>query len=617
VNWLVRKVIDGYRSLTQRIYVRRYGTLARQLGESATAAARVGEPGRGFIAIQVDGLAHDHLVQVLARGGAPYIKRLIGVGRLRLTSWHSGLPSTTPAVQAGIMFGSNWDIPGFRWFDKSNRRAIVCKIPTTVLGVQRRVADGRPGILRGGSSYYNMFDGDADRAMFTLSALRAPRLFEGVRGLGLLLLFLLSPLRVLRIIRLAILHYLRDIGLRLLAIFRPSVYSPFDLISPMTHVFTRVLFQELITFGVQMDIYHGARAIYLNNATYDEVAHEVGPTHPAAFKAVRDIDRQIAQIDKMASRFGQRKYDLYILSDHGMSPSVPFKQRFDQSLGDFILHQIEQPLILDERWGGADHALTQANYLMNELLGLEERLSSRSGAVVRAAREYLSRRMPWDPEDEPLALNAVSRDGRRNRGRWDIDRHSDVAVRVSGPLAHVYFNVSDERLNLSDIAVLYPALLNRLIEHPGIGLIVGREGDETVMLGPKGTLTVHPDVDQLRGSNPLEGLVDPAEQAERIHRLASFPRSGDLIILGAWEKGAVVTFENQIGTHGGLGGPQERPFVLYPATTEWPPGAINGPCDLYPIFARYSNGGISDKQEGPARSEDILPSVPQKDAVSQ
>jgi hypothetical protein len=617
VNWLVRKVIDGYRSLTQRIYARRYGTLARQLGESGTAAAHTDEPGRGFIVIQVDGLAHDHLVQVLARGGAPYIKRLIGVGRLRLTSWHSGIPSTTPAVQAGIMFGRNWDIPGFRWFDKSTRRAVVCKIPATVLRIQRRVSAGRPGILRGGRSYYNMFDGDADRALFTLSALRPPRLFEGVRGLGLLLLFLLSPLRVLRIIRLAILHYLRDIGLRILAIFRPSVYSPFDLISPMTHVFTRVLFQELITFGVQMDIYHGARAIYLNNATYDEVAHEVGPTHPAAFRAIRDIDRQVAQIDKMASRFGKRQYDLYILSDHGMSPSVPFKQRFDQSLGDFILHQIEQPLTLDERWSGTDHALTQANYLMNELLGLEERLSPRSGALVRAAREYLGRRMPSDPKDEPLALSVVSRDGRRGKGMWDVDRHSDVAVRVSGPLAHVYFNVSDQRLNLSDIAVLYPALLNRLIEHPGIGLVVGREGEETVMLGPNGTLTVHPDVDQLRGSNPLEGLADPPEQAERIHRLASFPRSGDLIILGAWQNDTVVTFENQIGTHGGLGGPQERPFVLYPATVDWPTAAIKGPCDLYPIFARYANGGIPPARatEPPGQAEEIAIPLPHNETA--
>ena len=199
--------------------------------------------------------------------------------------------------------------------------------------------------------------------------------------------------------------------------------------------------------------------------------------------------------------------------------------------------------------------------------------------------------MPWDPEDEPLALSVVTRDGRGGQGKWDIERHSDVAVRVSGPLAHVYFNVSDQRLDLSDLAVLYPTLLNRLIEHPGVGLVVGREGEETVMLGPKGTLTVHPDVDQLRGANPLEGLVDLPEQAERIHRLASFPHSGDLIILGAWENGAVITFEDQIGTHGGLGGPQERPFVLYPSEVEWPSGAINGPCDLYPIFARYSEGG--------------------------
>jgi hypothetical protein len=399
-----------------------------------------------------------------------------------------------------------------------------------------------------------------------------------------------------------------------LAIFRPSVYSPFDLISPMAHVFTRVLFQELITFGVQMDIYRGARAIYLNNATYDEVAHEVGPTHPAAFRAVRDIDRQIAQVDKMAGRFGQRQYDLYILSDHGMSPSVPFKQRFRQSLGDFILRQIEEPVVLDERWGAAEHAHAQANYLMNELRGLEERLSPRSAAVVRAARAYLGRRMPWNPEDEPLALSLAARDGRGGQGKWDVARHSDVAVRVSGPLAHVYFNVSEQRLDLSDVAVLYPALLNRLIEHPGIGLVVGREGEETVMLGPNGTLTVRTTVDHLLGTNPLEGLTDLPEQAERIHRLASFPHSGDLIVLGAWENGTVIAFEDQIGTHGGLGGPQEHPFVLYPSEAEWPSGVLNGPCALYPIFARYSESQMNT-QDDRNRSEEADVPVAEGDAV--
>jgi hypothetical protein len=571
--------------------------MARHMGKDDVTPPRVEAVRRGFIVIQVDGLAYDHLVQAMARGGAPYVKRLLGAGRLRLASWQCGLPSTTPAVQAGIMYGHNWDIPGFRWYDKASQRAFVCKLPATVQALQEQISDSRPGILNGGSSYFNMFDGGAERSIFTLSSLRPPRFFEGVRGLGLMLLFLLSPLRVLRIIRLTVWNYLLAVGQRLAAVFRPSDYRPLDLISPMTQILVRVLFQEIITFGVQLDIYWGARAIYLNNVAYDEVAHQFGPTHPAVFRSIKAIDRQVAQIDKMLSRYGQRPYDLFILSDHGMSPSVPFKQRFNQSLGDYILQQIGQPLILDERWGAPEHALTQAQFLVEELRGLEERLSPRSAAVVRAAREYVNRRLPGGLAEEPRARSSrAHRDARGDRDHWDPARHSDIAVRVSGPLAHVYFNVSDRRLNLSDIALLYPTLLTRLIEHPGIGLVVGREGEETVMVGREGTLSVQKDLDGLRGSNPLSGLSDPPVQAAWIDRVASMPHAGDLMLLGAWNNGTVVAFEDQMGTHGGLGGPQGKPFILYPAEMELPSGTIKGPCDLYPIFARYLDQASDEEQ---------------------
>jgi hypothetical protein len=172
-----------------------------------------------------------------------------------------------------------------------------------------------------------------------------------------------------------------------------------------------------------------------------------------------------------------------------------------------------------------------------------------------------------------------------------------VAVRVSGPLAHVYFNVSDKRVNLSDIALLYPTLLTRLIEHEGIGAVVGREGEETVVVGREGTLTMNGAVSRLHGSNPLEGLSNPSQQASRIDQVASFPLSGDLMLLGAWDNGTVVTFEDQIGTHGGVGGLQEKPFILYPAEMEWPSGAINSPCHLFPIFARYTNE-VAEKAGG-------------------
>jgi hypothetical protein len=202
---------------------------------------------------------------------------------------------------------------------------------------------------------------------------------------------------------------------------------------------------------------------------------------------------------------------------------------------------------------------------------LEERFSPRSAAVVHAAREYLSQRLPWRHDNDHL----------------NPQRHSDIAVRVSGPLAHVYFNVSEQRLNLSKIALLYPALLACLLEHPGIGLVVGREGEETVIMGQEGTLTISHDIDRLRGVNPLSNLANPADQAAQIDYVASFPHAGDLMLLGAWEDGQVISFEDQIGTHGGLGGPQEEPFILFPAEINWHVRTVKNSCDLYSLFHRY------------------------------
>ena len=612
MNWLVRKAVDGYRAIARKVYMRRYGTLAQHMGREQIVSPSEAKAARGLIIIQIDGLSYDHLVQAVARGTAPHIKRLIGTGQLRLSPWHCGLPSTTPAVQAGIMFGNNWDIPGFRWYDKIQRRAFVCKRPTTLQVLQTQVADGRPGILCGGSSYYNMFDGGAEWAVFTLSAMHVIRFFEGVRGLGLLLLFLISPLRVLSVIGRALWNYLLDLWRRLLALFRPSVYRPFDLLSPMTHIFTQVLFQEMITFGVQMDIYRGAPAVYANLTNYDETAHHVGPSHPEAFKAIKDMDRQIGRIDKTLKRHPGREYDFYILSDHGMSPSVPFKERFGLSLGDYIAQQIDQPLTLDERYGAPSNTLKQVHYLLEELHGLEERLSPRGAAVVHTAREYLSRHVlpAYIKERQDLLtwpLDATEHDidlaPGQNENRLDPKRHSDVAVRVSGPLAHIYLNVSEKRLNLSEIALLYPTLLTRLIEHPGIGLVVGHEGNETVMMNQHGTLTTTGILEQLHGSNPLAGLGDRHAQATRINHLASFPHSGDLILLGAWTKDHVITFEDQIGTHGGLGGLEEKPFILYPANVDWPNGIIQDPCELYDLFIRYTHPQAQTHQHTRANSQ--------------
>ncbi|MGD2144971.1 MAG: hypothetical protein PVF54_10880, partial [Anaerolineae bacterium] len=180
-TWFARRVVDLVGKLTDVYYRRKYGAMARRLGRpDVTPGDR-----RGFILIQIDGLSHDHLAQAIAAGYMPYAEGLLAEGRLAVAPWRCGLPSSTPAVQAGMMFGNRFDIPGFRWYEKDRDAVMMPQRLDQIRTMHDRIGRGQRGILSGGSCYVSMFDGDADLALFTLSTLPRQRFFESVRGIGL------------------------------------------------------------------------------------------------------------------------------------------------------------------------------------------------------------------------------------------------------------------------------------------------------------------------------------------------------------------------------------------------------------------------------------------------
>ena len=182
-----------------------------------------------FVIAQIDGLAHEYLLRALAAGHTPHIQRLIAQG-YRLQRWRCGLPSSTPATQSGIMYGNNWDIPAFRWYEKDTGLAPHCKSPAFAARIKEAVsAGGGPGILTGGSSYGNLVDGDARLALFTLSAMGRQRFYEGLRGLGWALLFALIPWRIIRIIGLIIWELARDIARTIWLWIRSGFRKPLAL----------------------------------------------------------------------------------------------------------------------------------------------------------------------------------------------------------------------------------------------------------------------------------------------------------------------------------------------------------------------------------------------------
>jgi hypothetical protein len=478
------------------------------------------------------------------------------------------------------MFGNRFDIPGFRWYEKERGQAMLSRRPDQIQIVRARISQRGPGILRGGSCYVSMLDGDADLALFTLSTLQRQRFFESARGAGLFLLFLLSPFRLLRLIGLIGTSYLAGLGRRLVSWAPPRVFNPFDVFSPLVHAVGDAFFTEVQTFGVMLDIYRCVPAIYANYNSYDEVAHTMGPDHPAAFRILRGVDKRIRQINRMRARYPRRAYNLYVISDHGNTPAEPFSWHSGTSLGQYIAAQIGEGLSVDERVDDWAHSREKTRYLVDELHGLEHQLSPRLRRVFAAARRYVDRRL--------LAHQELD---------YDLERQQDVVVSASGSLAHVYFNLSPRPLDLIEVMLLYPRLVDTLLSVSGIGVLVGRAGEKTIVLGRQGgTLTIGAEHEVIEWPHPLEPFGDASYAAAQVHQLAHFPHSGDLIVLGALRSdGKVVAFEEQVATHGGLGGPQGRPFIAWPPECSLAPETLDDAQDLYPYFAqRYLEQDGSD-----------------------
>ena len=76
----------------------------------------LGPPGAHLL--EIDGLALPVLRRALRDGSAPAMARWLAEDGYRLAEWETDLSSQTGASQAGILLGSNEDIPAFRWVEK-------------------------------------------------------------------------------------------------------------------------------------------------------------------------------------------------------------------------------------------------------------------------------------------------------------------------------------------------------------------------------------------------------------------------------------------------------------------------------------------------------------------
>jgi hypothetical protein len=540
---------------------------------------------RGFIGIQIDGLGYYVLRGALTRRYLPFLRKLVKRRGWALHRYRVGLPATTPASQLALLYGDNHDVPGFRWLEKETRTLLVSKSSNVCAAVERRIRARSPagGVLRGGSSYCNMFSGDATDATLTLSTLGQGR---GVplRWRSIFSFFVLWLGLFARVVALALWEALLELSDQLAALKTGRAVRD-EGIFPIIRAVTNVVFREIATDGCLRDIHRGVPFVYLNYSGYDEVAHHRGPNSIYAKLVLRGIDRQVARILRATERYGPRGYDVILLSDHGQSTTIPWEHLHGESVTEFILEQLASARLQQI---GADHRAKQVGRSLAFaawLRELEWMLPPGLRRVVHAAATWMNDRLP----DEAAGID------------WQKD--ADVLVAPTGSLAHVYFVSRPAPLSLAEVAALHPGLIDALRTHPSIAVVAARgPGGAVELLSRAGSLTVHPDGhEQLTGEHPLGRFIDGAALTFEVQRLVSMPHAGDLVLFSARDRaGRVVNFQVEMGSHGGLHADEQAGFVLAPPDLGFDFGNVRSVRDLYALFARYHRAAAPPRDEAGA-----------------
>jgi putative membrane protein len=130
----------------------------------------------------------------------------------------------------------------------------------------------------------------------------------------------------------------------------------------------------------------------------------------------------------------------------------------------------------------------------------------------------------------------------------------------------IYFTQWADRISLEDIEKTYPEMVKGLSEHEGVSFaLIHSKERGPVVIGAKGKYYLKDDI--VEGENPLAKFGKRA--AMHLRRLDSFNCVPDIVLISMYdtEKDEVAAFEELIGSHGGLGGAQSKPFILHPF--EW------------------------------------------------
>jgi uncharacterized membrane protein YvlD (DUF360 family) len=537
----------------------------------------------GVIMLEIDGLSINTLKKAISKGVMPNLKGLLEKTHT-LKGWETDLSSQTGASQAGILHGNNTDIVAYRWVEKENgNRIVVSGKLSDAPEIENRISDGR-GLLVDGISIANMFSGDSRIPTLTSSKLGGlSKIYNKTLNAVFLdaynfqRLFILFLWDIILEIHSQIVHKARNIRPRLRRnIVYAAVRAGANVV--LREVTTDVLTSEILTGNIDT-----AYATYMG---YDEIAHHSGVEDDDVWGALKKIDQQFPKLAS-AIEMSDRDYEIVILSDHGQSKGATFKQRYRMTLADYVRRLLPDDLKMFKAEYNIDHfrdAVIPENKQirnikdglfedMESLHNIRERIQKRKPALIFENQQYLHLREKYANSLDYIQEHETTEQSTKKA------EDSELIVLGSGNMGLIYLTQWKQRLNYEEIVMLFPDLIPGLVRHPGIGFIlVNSITDGPMAIGADGISYL--DTGEITGRDPLESFGENAPM--HLKRQNTFSNMPDILVNSFYDEkeDEVCAFEELIGSHGGLGGNQTKPFIIYPK--EWEdPGDLIGAASIY------------------------------------
>lgn len=486
----------------------------------------------GVVFVQLDGVSFPIAQWALASGTMPTMRRWVDTGTHRLGEWTAQLPCTTPASQQGILHGTLAGVPAFRWYDRELGRVLVANHPADAQLIEGRASDGQGLLADDGVSISNVFSGDAAISMMTMSRITVGRGSTETRQA--VARFVLRPDGFARSLARTTAEAARER-------FQARQQRRREVVPRVHRSWTFALLRA-VSNGVLRDLnmalvarhmLRGAKSIYVDFVDYDEVAHHAGSNRIEALRVLESLDEVLRVLEGVAQE-APRRYQFVVLSDHGQSQGLPFEDRYGHSLADVCRELTREGVDSHEEnvesWGRVESVI-------DDLAG--------TGSI-----------------GEQTATRAATRVQARSAHASAAASLSDLMVLGSGNLGLIYAR-EPERLVREEIDERWPRLLPGLAATPGVGFVAVLSRQQgPLVIGADGCRLLAEDL--VTGVDPL--LPYPEHAAWALRRALGMPSAPDVYVNSAVDPTTleVSAFEGLVGSHGGLGGWQDRGLLLAP-----------------------------------------------------